>query len=176
MSINLLLICVIIVAVVTVLRGYKRGMIKSIISLVSLLVLCVMAVLLANGISSYNQGKTFHVILMVILLALLGLAHHLLSVVFFSAKLVSKLPVIHSVDKLLGIVFGLVEAILLLWTVYTFVIMMNLGMLEAKILECTSENSILTWFYQNNLLAHGISMLLDKFSFIPLNEILSLGK
>lgn len=175
MSINLLLICVIIVALVLVVRGYKRGMVKSIISLVSLLVLCVMAVLLANGISSYNQGKTFHVILMVILLAVLGLVHYLLSVVFFSAKLVSKLPVIHSVDKLLGIVFGLVETILLLWTVYTFVMMMNLGRIETTILECTSENSILTWFYQHNLLAQGISMLLEKFSFIPLNEILSLG-
>ena len=167
-GINLLLVAVIILAVVTVTLGYKRGMVKAMISLISLVVLCVVGALLANGISSYNSGRFFHVALVIILLGAIGFAHHMLSIVFFSAKLVAKLPVISSVDKLLGIVFGILETVLLLWTMYTFVMMMDLGMVEQLILSWTSENGFLTWMYQHNYLAYALDLFLSKFSFVPL--------
>ena len=168
-NVNLLLIAVLILAVVNVLIGYKKGMVKSIISLVSLIVLCVVGLLVANGISSYNDGKIFQVVLVIILLTVIGIAHHMLGIVFFSAKLVAKLPVVHSVDKLLGIVFGILETVLILWTVYTFVMMMDLGMVGELIRTCAGENRFLAWMYQHNFLAHGLDMFLSKFSFVPLN-------
>ena len=167
-GINLLLAALIILAVVTVTLGYKRGMVKAMISLISLVVLCVVGALLANGISSYNSGRFFHVVLVVILLGAIGFAHHMLSIVFFSAKLVAKLPVISSADKLLGIVFGILETALLLWTMYTFVMMMDLGVIEQMILSWTGENGFLTWMYQHNYLAHALDLFLSKFSFVPL--------
>lgn len=168
-NVNLLLIAVLILAVVNVLIGYRKGMVKSIISLVSLIVLCVVGLLLANGISSYNDGKIFQVVLVVILLIVIGIAHHLLGIVFFSAKLLSKLPVVHSVDKVLGIVFGILETVLILWTVYTFAMMMDLGIVGELIRTGAGENPFLTWMYQHNLLAHGLEVFLSKFSFVPLN-------
>lgn len=174
MNVNILLICVIALAIVNVVIGYRKGMVKAVISMLSLLILSVVILLLAYGIGKYNDGKFFHVALVVILLALLGVVHHLLSVVFFSAKLVAKLPVVHSVDKLLGIVFGVLETILILWTLYTLVMMMNLGMVETLILSWTEENALLKWLYQNNYLAYGIARLLEEFSFIPLADILAL--
>lgn len=167
-GINLLLVAVIILAVVTVTLGYKRGMVKAMVSLISLVVLCVVGALLANGVSSYNSGRFFHVALVVILLGAIGFAHHMLSIVFFSAKLVAKLPVISSVDKLLGIVFGILETVLILWTMYTFVMMMDLGVIEQLILSWTGENGFLTWMYQHNYLAHVLDLFLSKFSFVPL--------
>lgn len=167
-NVNVLLICLIALAIINVCSGYKRGFVKSTISLVSLVILCVVAALLANGIGSYHDGNYFHVALVVILLSVLGLVHHLLSAVFFSAKLVTKLPVVHSVDKLLGIVFGILETVLILWTVYTFVMMMDLGVIGKLILSWTGENSFLTWLYAHNYLAYGIERLLSKFSFVPL--------
>lgn len=175
-SINLLLIGVVILAIINVVTGYRKGMVKAIISFVSTVILCVVAVLLAHGISSYNSGNAFHVALTVVLLVVLGLVHHLLFVVFSSAKLVVKLPVIKSVDKLLGIVFGFLETILILWTLYTFVMMMDLGIIEDLIIAWTEKNSVLTWLYEHNYLAYGIELLLGEFSFIPLEEILSFGK
>ena len=175
-NVNILLICVIALAIINVVIGYRKGMVKAIISLLSLLILSVVVLLLAYGIGKYNDGKFFHVALVVILLAVLGVVHHLLSVVFFSAKLVAKLPVVHSVDKLLGIVFGVLETALILWTLYTFIMMMNLGMVETLILSWTEENALLKWLYQNNYLAYGIARLLEEFSFIPLADILALGQ
>lgn len=172
-SFNYLLICLAVLAIINIINGHKRGMVKAIVSLVSLVLLCVVITLLAYGISSYNGGNIFHVVLTVILLTILGVVHHLLKVVFFSAKMISKLPVIHSVDKLLGIVFGLVETVLILWTFYTFVMMMDMGKIENMIAVWTEESRLLTWFYQHNYLAYGIERLLEEFSFIPLAELFS---
>ena len=173
-EINILLLCVAGFAIINMIRGYKKGMVKAIISLVSLIILCVVATLLAYGIGSYHQGNFFHMMLVVFLLTILGIVHHLLDVVFFSAKMVAKLPVIHFADKLLGIVFGALETVLVLWTVYTFVMMMNLGMVEKYILASTKQSAFLTWLYQHNYLARGISHLLEEFDFVPLKELLTL--
>lgn len=170
-SFNYLLICLAVLAIINIMAGYKRGMVKAIISLVSLVILCVVVSLLAFGISSYNGGRFFHVALAVILLTVLAVVHHLLSLVFFSAKLIAKLPVVHSLDKLLGIVFGLVETVLILWTLYTFVMMMDLGEIENMLVVWTEDSRLLTWFYQHNYLAYGIARLLEEFSFIPLAEL-----
>ena len=172
-SFNYLLICFAVLAIINIVAGYKRGMVKAIISLVSLVILCVVISLLAYGISSYNGGNIFHVVLTVILLTVLGVVHHLLSVVFFSAKLIAKLPVVHSLDKLLGIVFGAVETVLILWTLYTFVMVMDLGEIGKMIVVWTEDSRLLTWLDRHNYLAQGMDRLLEEFSFIPLAKLFS---
>lgn len=168
MNINFLLIAVIIFALYKVTDGYKKGMVKEIISLVSMAVLCAVAALIAGGISNYNSGKIFNVIVAVVLLLLVVIAHQLLKVVFFSAKLLSKLPVVHFANKLLGVVFGVFEVILLLWTVYTLVMMMDLGAVEQIIISYTQDSRLLVWLYEHNYLAYLIEILLARFSFVPL--------
>lgn len=167
-NINIMLVVVVIAAVVKIFDGYKKGMVKEIISLVSLAILCAVIALLAGGVSSYHDGEMFYVVVTVVLLGLLGIVHHLLGVFFFSAKMVSKLPVVSFVNKLLGVVFGVFEVILVLWTVYTFVMMMGLGAIGQMILSYTEESEILTFIYRHNFLAYGIERLMDKFNFISL--------
>ncbi|MCM1561233.1 MAG: CvpA family protein [Butyrivibrio sp.] len=168
MNLNFLLICVIILAVCKAVDGYKKGMVKEIISLVSMAVLCAVAALIAGGVSSYNKGRIFNVIAAVLLLLLVVFVHQLLKFVFFSAKLLSKLPVVHFVNKLLGMVFGVFEVILLLWTVYTLIMMLDLGAIEQIIVSYTQESKALVWLYEHNYLAYLIELLLSKFSFVPL--------
>lgn len=173
MEINILLIITIFLAIVKICDGYKKGMIKEIISLVTLCVLSTMVALIAAGLSSYHDGKYYNMIVAVILLALLGIVHHLLGIVFFSAKMISKLPIIHGLDKLFGIVFGLFEVILFLWTLYTLIMMLELGAIGQVILTYTEENSILTEIYRHNYLAGLVEQILPKLSFLPtiINEI-----
>lgn len=168
MNINVLLLAALLLAVFKLARGYKNGMIKEIISLVSLGVLCAVAALAANGISSYHEGRFFNVAVVVILLAILGIVHHLLGLVFFSAKVISRLPVIHFVNKLLGAVFGVLEVVFLLWTVYTLIMMMDLGAIGQVILSFTEESGLLSWLYRHNWLAYGIGRVVEEFPVIPL--------
>ena len=54
---NLLVIIVLIVLIWKIAEGYKRGMVKEIISFISLIVLCVIAVLIGSGLQSYSEGE-----------------------------------------------------------------------------------------------------------------------
>ena len=129
MNLNLLLIITAVILLCMVVDGYKKGMVRSLISLISLLITCVVLFLLGNALSSYFDGRFFNVIITLLLLAAIGLVHHLLNVVFFSAKVISKLPIVHSLDKLLGIGVGILETVLIVWTIYAFDIFRDLGTL-----------------------------------------------
>lgn len=164
---NILLIIAVVLLLFNVVDGYKKGMVKSIISFVSLIVLCIVAALIGNGLQSYFEGEVLNVIIMVLMLCVLGIVHHLLGVVFFSAKLIVKLPVVHLLDKILGVVVGILETVLIIWTIYTFSRMMEMGMIGTQIVEYTRENTILTWFYEHNYLAYWVEKLGTQFHLLP---------
>lgn len=156
---NILLIIAAVLLLFNVVDGYKKGMVKSIISFVSLIILCIVVALIGNGLQSYFDGQVLNVVIVVLLLCVLGIAHHLLGIVFFSAKLISKLPIVHSVDKVLGVVVGILETVLIVWTIYTFTMMLDMGMIGTQIVEYTRENNVLTWFYEHNYLAYWVQKI-----------------
>lgn len=160
---NILLIIVGIVLLCNIVDCYKKGMIKSIISFVSLIVLCIVVALIGNGLQSYLDGEIINVVIMVLLLCILGIVHHLLGVLFVPAKLIAKLPIVKFLDKILGIVVGILETVLILWTIYTFIMILDMGMIGQQLLEYTQNSPILLWFYQNNYLAYWVEQLGAQF-------------
>lgn len=162
---NILSVIVLIVLICKMAEGYKRGMVREIISFISLIVLCVVVALIGNGLQSYMEKEFLGVVIAVILLALLGIAHHLLGVVFFSAKLISRLPVIHWADKLLGVAAGALETVVILWTVFIFSMNSALGMVGQQILVYTQESPVLSWLYQYNFLAKLLEDIVGKVNF-----------
>lgn len=162
---NILLLIVLIVLICNVVEGYKKGMVKSVISFVSLIIVCIVAILLGNALKSYMDGEIFNVVVLIILLCLIGILRHLLDVVFFSAKVISKLPVVSWVNKVLGIVFGFLETVLIIWTIYTFIMLLDLGVVEQMLLDGTAESKILSWLYQHNYLAYLVEQVSSQISF-----------
>ena len=152
MEFNLLFLMVLLFLVYKVADGYKKGMVKEIISLVSLVVMCVVVLLVGSALSNYFNQEFSGMAISIVLLILLGIAHHLLGVVFFSAKMIVKLPLISFADKLLGIVVGAGEIILFLWTIYAFIILYGCGDIGQWILVNTQSSRVLTIVYENNLL------------------------
>ena len=150
---NILLLTIVIFAILKIIDGYKKGMVKEIISFVSLVIMCIVVLLLGTGLHSYMEKEIVGVVIALLLLMLLGIAHHILKLIFFSAKLVSKLPIIHSVDKVLGMAVGVLEVVLILWTMYTFIMYFEMGMLGNLMIEYSRDSKILTWLYEHNLLA-----------------------
>lgn len=157
---NIMLIIAAVCMLFKIADGYKKGMVKEVISLVTLVIMGIMVVLIGRGLRSYMEKETVGVVITVVLLALLGVVHHLLGVVFFSAKMISKLPVVHWVNKVLGAVFGALEVILLLQIVYVFIMYFSLGMIGQQILEYTRESMVLTKVYQFNVVAKAVENLM----------------
>lgn len=152
LSLNLLLITMAFLLFYHVVNGYKVGMVKEIISFVSLICLCVLIALLGNALASYVNKEYLELALMILLLAVLGLLQHLIKVAIAPAEVLSKLPVIHSVDKLFGIVVGALEPVLVLWTVYVFIMFLDLGKIEDYLYLCIRDSRLLTWLYEQNRL------------------------
>ncbi|MBR3508998.1 MAG: CvpA family protein [Lachnospiraceae bacterium] len=164
---NLLLIAVLAVLIIKIRSGYKRGMVKEVIMLASLIILCITVALITNAMKSYQQGQIFNTILMVFMLTILGVVQFVLKPVFFSAKLVVELPIVSWADKMLGILVGILETILLLWTLDFFVMIMDMGGISEQILEWTRSNLVLKWFFENNYLAYFLQTISQKVSFLP---------
>lgn len=165
---NIMLIILAVFFLFKIADGYKKGMVKEIISLVTLIIMGIMVMLISRGLQSYMKKEAVGVIIAVVLLALLGIVHHLLGVVFFSAKMITKLPVVHWANKLLGAVFGALEVVFLLQIVYTFIMFFGLGMIGQQILEYTRESVVLTKLYEHNIVA---KMMEDLMSQLPIKGL-----
>ena len=162
--INFFLVIVLVLLGYNIYEGYKKGMVKEAVSFISLIFLCIIFALAGNGISSYKSNKILNVFITLFLLAGLGIIHHLIKVALFPAKILSKLPVIHSLDKVLGIVFGVLETALMLWTVYAFAGILDLGGIGNYILKSTAEVPFLAWLYEHNFLVGSLRLLGAKVS------------
>lgn len=159
---NIVLLATIVLLVIKILDGYKRGMVKEIISLVTLALMCIVVVIVGAALHFVKASEIAGVLVAVLLLVLLGIAHHVLRLIFFSANLISKLPVISLGNKILGMVVGALEVLLLLWTVYTFAMYYDLGAIGDIIIEGTKDSVILSKIYSFNLLAPIVEGVLAK--------------
>lgn len=160
---NWLLIVVAVLLLWRIAEGVHRGMVKEIISFISLIVLCLAVGLLGTALSKYFKKDVAGVIVAVILLLILCIAHRLLSLVFFSAKLIAKLPVIRTADKLMGAVIGVLETVLLLWMVYSLTITFGLSTWWGEAIRtCAAESPILRFFYKYNYLQHWVEFFAQK--------------
>ena len=161
---NWLLIIMAVILIWRVAEGIHRGM--EIISFISLVVLCLVIGLLGTALSKYFEKDILSMIVAILLLLILCVAHRLLSLVLFSAKLISKLPVVHSCDKLLGALMGVLETVLLLWTVYTLIRTFGLGMAGQQLLEYAAQNPVLSFLYKYNYLQLLVDTLAAKAGFL----------
>ena len=159
---NIMLVIMVVCVLFKIADGYKKGMVKEVISLVTLTVIGIMVVLISKGLHSYMEKEIVGVIIAVVLLALLGIVHHILGVVLFSAKMIAKLPVVHWANKVLGAVFGALEVILLLQIVYVFIMYFGLGMIGQQILEYTKESVVLEKVFQYNIVAKLVENLMGQ--------------
>lgn len=166
---NLLLIVVGVVLIWRMIEGFKIGMVREIISLVSLLVMSVSVVLIAVALGSYMDKDIISMLLAIVLFLILCIVHRLVSVVFFSAKVISKLPVVHGIDRVLGGVAGVCETIIITWVMFSLVMVFGLGMLGEQIMLYIKESQILSFLYENNYLAYGVNMLSEKISLLPID-------
>ena len=91
--------------------GFRNGMVQEILSLVAMAVAGLSVYLILGAIGSYLNREIGRLIQIIILLLVVGAVYKLANLIFTSIRLVSKLPVIRSADKLFGAIFGIMEGI-----------------------------------------------------------------
>ncbi|MBQ6996110.1 MAG: CvpA family protein [Lachnospiraceae bacterium] len=159
MSINIVWIIVIVSMLTGGAVGFKRGLIEGIMRLVTTLLGIIVLVILAKGIGNFLQGSYINVLMAFILLAVLRIFHRIGKLILDSCKLVSKLPVIHSLDKVAGMILGFVEAIIFIWLVFLFIAVMNPFGIQEWLMEQVNQSVFLSLLYKTN----GLILILQKF-------------
>lgn len=152
MSINILWIVVVVSLVVGAITGFKRGLIEGIMRLVTSLLGIVVLVILAKGIGNFLQGSYMNVLMALILLAILRLFHRVGKLILDSCKLVSKLPVIHSMDKIAGLLLGIIEVLVFVWLVFIVIGVLDSSVLQNWFTNQVKESVFLSILYKTNIL------------------------
>ena len=93
--------------------GFRKGMVKEIVSLVAMAAAGICIFLIMGAIGNYMNREIGKMIQVVAVLLAVCFVYRLIHMLFVSLELISKLPVIKGVDKLLGAVVGCLEAALI---------------------------------------------------------------
>ena len=152
MNINVLLIVMILVAVWRMTVGFKRGMVKELISMVGLIFASIVGFLAVSGLQGYAQSNFIEVIVCVVMIAIVAVVHSVLKLLFFSVKLVSSLPVVSTANKIRGIVFGLLEAVVIYWILCYVLASLDMGMAGTYLRQMIRDNEFLYTLYQYNII------------------------
>lgn len=106
-------IALVLIAVIFIWRiaaGFRRGMVQEIVSLIAMVVAGVCVVLIVGAVGSYLEKEISKTLVMVAVLFIVCAVYRMVHVLFTSLELISRLPIIKGVDKLLGAVVGAAEA------------------------------------------------------------------
>ena len=90
--------------------GFKRGMVKEIVSLVATVVGGLCIVLILSAINSYMDKEIGQLVQIIVALAIICIGYRLAHLILTSIGLAVKLPILKGMDKMLGAVIGFVEA------------------------------------------------------------------
>lgn len=159
-AINVIFILAILILVSGFIKGCKEGFAAEIISLISLLVSVTALIILVRSVREYADRDIISVAIGIISLVVLVLVYKIASFILEALKLLSKLPVIKWGDALLGGAVGIVEGIVVIWILFTLIIMFQFGSVNTYVLEDVAENAILTFLFQYNYVAYFVAGIL----------------
>ncbi len=98
-------------------------------------------------VAAYITKMLLHALVFIILMIVISLLLHLIAK---ALDLVAKLPVLHTLNKLGGLIFGFVNAVIVLWLLCTFFTIISGSQLGKEIYRQINELEILKIIYDQN--------------------------
>lgn len=138
-------------------KGYKHGMIQELSSVISLVLALTAIGMFLVAAQGYLNHETIRIVLGIVCMTIAVLVYKIVDFILSSLKVISSLPVLKGVDKLLGFGVGAIEAVLIIWTAFLLIVAFDPAGVSAVVMEDVRENYLLTLLFQNNLLADVIS-------------------
>ena len=160
--VNIPFLCAILILIISIVGAVKNGFVKSIFNLISAILSSIVILLLAFAVHGAFDKDRIKFVVAIVLIVLLGIVYKLLSLFFTSLKFVSKLPIVKSLDKVLGVLFAVCITVIIVWAVYCVVIILGGGSLGPWILRCVKANPVMKFLYQYNYMYKIVYNLSDK--------------
>jgi len=161
---NILLIIICAVILILSIYGYRKGFVKMLVPMVSAFLSLVVLFMLKDWMFAILfqwaifQGE--HVLTRIVLILLIfGIVTWAFKWLLKVLHILTKLPIIHGLNKLLGLVIGLLEGFLLVWLLL-YIIQIRQGILFGFDIEALiDQNEFLQFLYLNNLVEYLMNTL-----------------
>ena len=132
--------------------GWKRGLLESVIRIISCILGILVVVVVAKGIGSFMQKRYMQVIMALALLVLIQVIHKVVRFLTETFKLVRALPVGKLADKLAGAVLGFAESVFVIWLAFLLVGVFDVMDLNKWVTGQVEQIRFLTLIYYYNYL------------------------
>jgi uncharacterized membrane protein required for colicin V production len=152
LSINALLIIVALIFIVGAVGGYNQGLIDGVIGLVSFIMGLIVLAVTATGIGGYLHKSYVKVGIALALLAVIGIIYKVVRLIFNAFKFLRYIPIGKFADKLAGIVFGLAEALFVVWIAFFILDNITVMNVNSWVSAQIFQNDILTKLYNANII------------------------
>lgn len=149
---NFTLIIVILIFILAIVHGFKKGMTKEISGLISWAVTLFVMSLVIMLYTSFRANESINVIFTIIILMVVAGVNGMIRLFLKPIKLVVKLPVLKFFDQLAGVVVGIAEGFLIVWLMYVLNESGIFGQFGEMIKTDTARNQILYLIYEYNYL------------------------
>lgn len=145
-------------------KGYKRGMIEELNTTIALILAIAAVAMFIVAVKGYLDHQTIRTILGVICMTIAVLVYKITDFILSALKMISTIPVLRGVNKLLGFGVGVMEAVLLVWAVFVVIVAFEFGGISSLVLEDVKDNMFLIYLFQHNYLARFVSDALPVLS------------
>lgn len=160
MDINILFIIVVSVLAIGAALGWKRGLIESVIRIISCILGILVLVIAAKGVGNFIQKSYVRVIMAAVLLLAIRIIHKAVKFLTDTFKLVRAIPVGKLADKLAGAILGLAESVFAVWLFFLIIGIFDTTGLNAWLIEQVGKSSFLTMLYYSNYLIEILKKIL----------------
>lgn len=141
-------------------KGFRNGMVEELNKAVALILALAAIAMFVVAAKGYLEHETMRTILGIVCMTIAILVYKIVDFILSSLKMVSLIPVIRGVNKLLGFGVGIAESVILVWAVFIVIVAFEFGGVSRYILEDIRENTLLTYLFSNNYLANLVSDIL----------------
>lgn len=162
---NILLIALAVIMIWRISAGMKKGIVREALSLINVLFVVLIVGMVCMITNAYHESNYIAIAVMFVIIVALSIAYSIIKIVFFPAKVLTKLPVLSSMDKLCGLVMGVAETLLAFWGLCYAMMYIEFGTLNEQILIMVGESKLLTALYEYNLLGVLLETLKAKIVF-----------
>lgn len=98
-----------------------------------------------------------------IILLIILIARKLIRLVFCSLGLITKLPLLNGLNRLLGTIAGIIEATVVIWVGFAVIACLKIPVNGQPLINLIRENRFLDFLYQHNLLYNFIQRMIGIF-------------
>lgn len=164
---NILTIIVIAIIGVCAIQGVTEGFVKTAFRLLLNIAVFVLSIFLTpillrlvifNIITEGLEASTQWIIVLVVF-ALLRVG---VRFIVTSLDLIAKLPILKSLNKLLGLVTGIVEGVAIVWVVFCVAALLPETPFGMWVESMSASNTFIETLYQNNILLDALNKYIHK--------------